>query len=663
MKHQALLLSLLLLGACQKTAPESERETPVHSTPTPTPYRFSSEEELTRRGQVEHPSELPFLRRHLHAPPPLRSWAAFWLTPFCTPHTPDLEAELLASLALWSLDSSPSPDELDRLATALGSCGSERAEAALSAWVDEPPLPQLSRAAAGGLATLAQKTGKLTERTQISLLDAAERDGDPRLLLPFSRLRPLSHSAHQERLLDVAGAFLTESSSPERIYALLALGGVGPSAALPLRQIVLQSPFSLPERLAALQTIARWGSAAQRHLDLLLLEFLERGLPSHPHSETWPLLQALVSLVEAPHRSGPALHIIPQAPLPPPSSPENRAQRHRLIRLRCFAAELHHADPLSPTLLDCDPDGGLLLPQAQLRLLQKRPVWSAKERALFHELTQHPHPDIRAASLWLLPTHPKESAPEELLQRALRDPAAPVPLTVWRLLAQHPRLILPSDPEHPLDEVWLTALQQALKSPQPAVLGAVGALGLREFQPLLEELCEGPHAFLHAPAARALALLGDAPRSCPSIPQLPSPAAAPQPLDPSALLFHYQSALGPLQIQLSPQLDPALLPLLRAALELPDEHTLAVEPGAEGLRLQSSAPQKLPPLPPFRPGPPSSHLLQVGLFPSSWNEGASPLFLAFWPPATLSSSAVFVGQAEGPWHLLVPGDQLSLMRP
>ena len=160
----------------------------------------------------------------------------------------------------WATDTQPpSPLELETLARSLGACGSEEAERVLRSWINPSApggLAGLGEAAAWGLGALADRTGRLEERTLTVLLDAAEHEKSTLYLYPLGRLPQLSE-ALAARTLDVAGTLVVAPEQTARGLGVLALGSSGHSAALPLAQLILKTEFAGAERALAVQALSR----------------------------------------------------------------------------------------------------------------------------------------------------------------------------------------------------------------------------------------------------------------------------------------------------------------------------------------------------------------------------------------------------------------------
>ncbi len=683
----ALLLSGCLLGGCRSSGGGggSKSDKPAASdveasgaAARPVDYRLVRD--AARRIDA---GELPLLQRHLAASGPARLWAAFGLGKLCKHDRPGVTAGLVSALAAWSVEPAPpSPLELRTLARALGSCATEESEHVLRSWVSASgasSLPGLAEAAAFGLGIQADRSGSLEERTLTVLLDAAEREKNRVLLYPVGRL-PALGEALAARTLDVAGELLTQKAEGSHQFAILALGSVGPSASLPLVQLALNADFEASERALAVQALGRLGPGGARALDQATKALLERGLPAQADDAAWVVLGALLKLLDEPHEARQMLAELGRAPLGPTSTPAERAQRRRMIALRCRAAALvAQANELARGLLECDPEHGVAEMEARLEVLGRGPLKAQRARA-FAELTKTDNPRLLQAALRLLPRHAEYEGTLELLITALGKPEAGTRATALGVIAAHPERIYTRVKESEPDARVVTAVQTMLESSSDkpaletiaAALGAAGALGTLTLKPAVERHCRGPHRALHARAQAALGLLGSPNQECRSAgqptPAVPTPPVLAPTVDQKPVVVHIESDLGALELRLDSADTEAGR---RRVVELVGQHQydgVAVTAAAFGFAVTFGDRDgdgyengELVPLA-DELGPTEWSAGSVGFTSFAVDAAGSQLLVTLGEAPAMTGEKTRLGTASGPWHLLMPGDVFSSLR-
>ncbi|MCH2109539.1 MAG: hypothetical protein MK135_09425, partial [Polyangiaceae bacterium] len=178
-------------------------------------------------------AHLPLLRRALWANARSATLGAFTLGLGCGRGDPKVGRLLLASSARWTLWQDELPQELlselyGAAAFSLAQCDPEGGEKILQSWLEGPKDPHyqaLTRAASFGLGAMTEKAHTLSLKSLTLLLDAADRENQPILLYPFTRILEVS-PAITARLIEVVGSLLTKPNSHRRIaiYALRAAG-------------------------------------------------------------------------------------------------------------------------------------------------------------------------------------------------------------------------------------------------------------------------------------------------------------------------------------------------------------------------------------------------------------------------------------------------------
>lgn len=701
----SVLLALLVGCQAAKEAPEKPSARPKEAAPKesaldPALVQSTAEARLVaeaiararaldarplpeKAATSETPSALEEqLTRLLLAGPEARTWAAFGLGRACSARAASVEPHLTVTAGSWSTsEPPPSADELRVLGIAIGSCQTRSAEATLAGWLAPAPAADadlLIRAAAAGLGALAEQHGALRESSQVALLDAAAARKDPFLLYPLSRLRNLPEAV-SERLLEVAGGILVEQRPGGRSLAILALGGAADGRSAPaLLQILASGSFSPSERSAAAHALARLGQRGQDALDEVANTLLARGVPGAPDDPLWAPLRATLDALDAPQKSSAELRKLAALPIAESSDSPRAPTRRRMIWLRCRAADLLARDRVhSVTLNKCDPDSGLTLELALVRVLERSRI-ELDRRKVWQERLASRHPQVVQAALRLIAGHPELGDVRAPLEQALRAEATGTRATAAKILAAYPARA--HDPKHPdtgPEPRIIQALQAILDAPGElaaeetiaAAMGAAAALSTLALKPRIEAHCRGPRPALRDAAERALSMLGAPNQRCaPSA--APTNASAPTPALEPALTLAFQSDVGPLRLVLDrPGTSRARDWIEQRAKsgELTRGPVHAVSPGfsvifgdADGDGFEGELPVMAEPL---EVAPWDFAAGSVAL--SSFAPGAfgSQLLVALEPLPALVGRRVLLGHVEGPWHLLWPGDRLELEKP
>lgn len=680
---RALSLLLVLCVACDDKSDDEAAKPQLE--PPPAPTRVEPAETLRHAVSLaRNPDDEAglALKRLVTAGGEAGIWAIFGLGQYCQRGGQLAPEAAVTALAGWVAESKGlEPLALHTAARTIGSCGGQRAEELLRSWLSASPDPLLDHlvdASATGLGTLADRSGSLSERTQTALLDAAERESSPYLLYPLGRLRRLS-PAVGARVLEVAGALVTGAEGPHRRHAIFALGSSGPEAALPLGQILVSDDYLSSERTAAAQALGRLGGHGQRALDDTVRQLLERGLPQTPSGEGWTPLRAALEELEEPAKSARRLREIATVVLPEGDEATTRAQRRRLLWLRCRAADLvARVDVNHKALEECDPDGGSVQALARLRVLERAPIEN-KRLDLFEKLASDSDPVVAQSALRMIPTHPEIASANQLLLDALTSESAGTRALGSQIIAAYPARAHAKDEEGGPDAKIVAAIQELLKNaartpPETiaAALDAAGALGALTLKPVVEEICDSDREALHAPASRALALLGSPKRHCPQRKQQKSPKA-PEPVpalerETPPVTIEIQSDVGPLTLHLDDPASAASRAHVLGLVERGFYDGLTVHAVTPGFAAQFGDPDgdgyadRVPPGLPNEVAPTPMGPFSVGM--SSFAPGTqnTQLFVTLSDAPQLTGKRVRLGRAEGPWHLLVPGDRLHQVR-
>jgi len=679
------LILLCALGCDARPAPPSRRATPA---PTPVavtknapPDRAAAQVQWT--ATVRHLARLPHagaadqLGRYLFAGPEQRLWASLAIGRVCDAKSNNvLSTQLVQATSLWWAEATPpDPNLLTSAAWAVGACAERRAEELLRGWLSgeaQAISPHLARAAALGLSTWVDRRGQLSERTQTALLEAAEQAKDAQLLVPLARLGRLS-DAVGAHLLEVAGRFFTDAQGSARRHAILALGSAGESAAEPLGQVLLSNHYTIQERTAAVQALTRLGEAGQKQLDLSLGQLLARGLPGAAEEPLWVTLRSALSALKSAEQARPLLSKLSQVVLPAADLPAARAQRRRLVWLKCRAADLlQRPSETSAALLSCDPERGRTYWLALLSALSRAPV-TGKAADQFNAALVHEDVVVRQAALRLLATHREIPNKKAQLLAALLGPDPGSVTLAAQLIHTYPESVQEGQKDG-IADVSL-ALGQVLgkvslpEEARAAALRAAGTLGALNLKPLIEQACADKNPLLWEPAQDSLRMLGVTQASCPS----PVPAQAQATKTPQAgplpiVVLQLQSDVGPLELHLDPNLAPRAVAHVLAQVDAGFYAQKRVIFGRPGLSVQFGDPDEdgydnvAAPGLPFEISPLPFEQGSVGM--SSFAPGAenTQLFVTTSDAPQLFGSRILLGRAKGPWELLVLGDELHSVR-
>ncbi len=682
MKLPLFTLVLLLTPwacGCDRSHEESSSAPPAPTPPLSQPKKVSAgaseKQDLRSFAQAAHAPD-PSIQRFLHGGEQARLWSSFALGRHC----PQMESapvanKLVSALSSWIADTPPPSVQLLRTAGwALGRCGGAQYEQVFRPWLSaeaQAIAPELVAPAIYGLASLVDRGGRLDERTQTLLLDLAQREERADFLLPLSRHGRLS-DAVGAHLLEVAGTFLTSSSNKGRRQAIFALASAGPSAAVPLAQVLLRPKYTPQERSAAIDALSDLGRAGQKQLDESLRILLSRGLPRAAHDPNWlPLIGTSMALLTA-EKSEDELRKLGSLALPRGETRSQTAQRHRLITLRCRAADLlAPSDPNDAALLNCDPESGRLFALAQLRVLDRSKISGATKKLLDQHLAAD-DPVIAQAALRLWASHSELASDHSLLKKALSGKNPGTKTLAAQLIHAYPKRAAGGD-DSPLRGELIKLLEtlirdQALpEETKAAALLAAGALGALNLKPLISEICAGQKALLWPSASTALSLLGAKNETCPPHPPAPAPQPASSPSTAPVVLV-IDSDVGELRLTLDPQAAPKAVAHVLSNVDAGTYDHQKITFSRYGLTVQfgdedgDGYENEPSPDIPFEITPQEFSAFSLGM--SSFSPGAEnkQLFVTVSDAPQLFGARLHLGQAEGPWELLVWGDELHAVK-
>lgn len=680
----ALCLAFSLLSCQTEPTEKKESAAPSQGVSALAPPRTLTKAEFRALSEQATPDARATLIRLLGGSEFERTWAAFALGLACSESRhPDIEHGLVSAVARWASESPPPDPELLRTAGwALGACATPTAEEILRSWLSPEAgvsVDGLLSAGVFGLGAVADRTSDLQERTQTALLDAASRSGHAEWLQPLGRVTRLSEAVGAH-ILEVAGALLTEESTEGRRHAILALGSAGPSAAAPLGQILLQDKYAPEQRAAAALALGRLGEAGQSALDKTIANILSRGLPISFDRPLWIPLRAALDALERPDASRAGLIELGELVLPEGNERPKQAQHRRLVWLRCRASDLVAGDRENDRALRaCDPAHGREQKLALLRVLG-RGALKRQRLKTFQELAADQDPVVAQAALRMLPAHPEVSEAKALLSAALQAKVHGTVATACQVIAAHPSRILGEDKNGAPDEKLLSSLAALLSKTDTlpletgiAVVGAAGAVGALSLKAEVEKLCEADSPALRVAAGQALGLLGDENKKCkPETDPLSSVSltgpGAPVPVSAVALspvvTLDIDSDVGRLSLVLDTQSAPATSARFLSLVNEGYFNGTSIFGGRPGFATQFGdrdgdgyEDKRLDSLP-SEVSPSPFLALSFGMSEFVPGAGSSQLFVLLADAPQLTGARVHLGKAEGPWHLLVPGDVL-----
>lgn len=676
MRRVFFSLCLLIVSCDQKEKTSSEEKVEVETTLPSAPLGTMTEAEIRALvGDLSNESTERFVRL-LHGDAAARRWAPLALGLRCKPDNVDeILPQLLGATASWSVGKEPAnPDDLRTAGWAIGACATDEAEEVLRSWLTpsgQSTPSGLVEAAVLGLASIADRRGKLSERTQTAVLDAAARFERPDFLLPLGRIGRLS-DAVGAHILEVTGNLLTKKDKGSRRHTIFALGSAGPSAAAPLAQVLQTNSFTAEERAAAAQALGRLGGAGQKALDESLAALLSRGLPVEYDRPLWIPLRAIFETLEEAADSQKVLAEIAAVVLPEGKDRKKSAQRRRLIWLRCQAAGLLAKGRTEyKPLLDCDPQEGRDFQLAQLKVLDSERI--QKDRlALFKKRTESEDPVIAQAALRLIASHPEIEESAALLLQALQDEDPGTVATAAQVISAYPARAHGKDEDDTQGEKIITQLKKILEAApeevpaetRAAAIKAGGALAALSLKPSIEKFCNDEVQAFWEPAARALSMLGNAEASCPKDP--PKSDAHPPP--PISATLIVDSDVGELGLHVDGRDAPASAAHFLKLVEDGFYSDISVHAARPGFAIQFGdkdgdgyQDQVADPLP-HEVSPEPFSALTFGMSAFSPGSQDSQIFVVVSDAPQLLGSRVRLGKAEGPWHLLTVGDRIHSIK-
>ncbi len=630
-----------------------------------------------------------------------------------------LSFEVQASSENASDAGSVAPNRLDpqtAMARSIGRCGAEESEATLVAWLSAAP----ARAAAAALALgdLVIVKERLREETLAALLNLAAGSASappaPEGLFAIGRMEHVPVTV-MPRLREVATARLAEPGA-QRLLAVRALGRAGAEAAPDLDRVLRSADvFNASERAEAARALKRLGFTGQRTLQAALEKLVppSDAVGATAMGEEIGVLLATLGSLEAPGKATKELKGL-AALAPPPSAPITVLRR--LSWIRCMAASLvAKSDARDKLLTACDltktntetadvadagaPDAGAK-PEGQPGSIGARTIVEVLDRSeirgadlvLFKTYATGGDVRARQAALELLATH-EELADEAraILEAALGATEPGIVATAAQVIGRKPALANDHDkpkkrrkkkkndeenqtgepvvvkPAASIVKSLVTALGRADAENDieltSSMMEAVGALGVSDAKPRLEELCNSSWPEIRKRAAKALGLLGNKAPTCAAPPGGgPLPAEAAQ-LVSGEVKLTLDTDAGEMTVTLDARVAPLavtrIVELARAGYYdgmvvhrvVPGFVTQLGAPFGDGYGGPAGKPSlrcETSPLP--------FDTLTVGMALAGRDTGSSQFFVMHGRHPHLDGQYAWIGRATGGWSSFVDGD-------
>jgi cyclophilin family peptidyl-prolyl cis-trans isomerase len=627
--------------------------------------------------------------------PEVLSFAAFGLAQVCAIDRDAITQRVALRGASERVEPQAALDTLDpewALARALGRCAHPSGERTLVAWLTGPR--DRARASALALGEIASRHRRLEEETTAALLRAAAGDAAqqalPEAFFPFGQLKqapPRARELLMERLRDRLAV-----ASPARVLAVRAMASMGAAAVADLRRVLVTTQgYTTEERAEAARSLGKMGSDEAREALAAAIDDLGAKVDPADRSSLvggdfpvlWTAVETLAGLgtrAGAPSKGLQTLAVLPAAGEAP-----TMVQR-RLTLLRCAAARaLAGTDPEARVLTACDPDpSGVVGALARVAVLGRGQLRGARLVA-WKKLAQSGPARVREEAIDLIGAHAEIDDVRGVLASALRSSEPGVVAKAAEQIGAHPDRVMvagkagpsrakaPSADDH-VDPEVAKALQEAIGRtfPDDAVetreqlARAAGAVRLDAARPWLTALCRSPIGTLRASAQTALSSLDRTPASCPA-----SGAVADPPPKELAQLMHGKVELtlatdvGDLKMTLDASLAPVAVTRIVALARRGFYDGMPVHRVVPGFVVQFGDPAgdgyggdgapamrcELSPVA-FEGG-------AVGIATSGRDTGSSQVFVTLAMAPHLEGEYTWLGRAEGPWNVIVPGDVIK----
>lgn len=612
-------------------------------------------------------------------------------------------------------------DPQTAIARAIGRCGAEESEATLVAWLSGSTAR--ASAAALALGDLASTKERLREETLAALLNLAAGSASlppaPEGLFAIGRLEHVPVTV-MSRLREVAAARLGEPGEM-RLLAVRALGRAGPEAAPDLERVLRSADvFTASERAEAARVLRRLGSSGQRTLQAVVPSLVPSSdaIASTALGEEIGVLIAVLGALEAPGKATKDLKAL-AALAPPPAAPPTVLRR--LSWIRCLAAGLvAGSDPRDRLLTTCDltatsdpapidtadagaPDAstgdakrktlgqpGSIGARTIVDVLDRTKIEGANLK-LFKDHALGGDARARQAAIELLPKH-DELADEALaiLDTALAATEPGIVATSAGVITSKPTLANEHDKplkkrrkkhrddDAPADEKSVKPSARIVKQLMGVIsradaendveltssaMEALGALGVAEAKPRLEELCGSSWPEVRKHAAKALGLLSN------KVPTCNAPAGG-GPVPPEAtqaitteVTLTLDTDAGEMTLTLDGQIAPMAVTRIVELARAGYYDGMVVHRVVPGFVTQLGAPYGDGYGGPAGKGslrcetsPVPFDALTVGIALAGRDTGSSQFFVMHGRHPHLDGQYAWIGRATGPWTSFVDGD-------
>jgi len=625
--------------------------------------------------------------------PEVLSFAAFGLAQICAIDRAAITQRVTLRGAAARAEPRATVGPLDpewALARALGRCADLSGERTLVAWLTGPR--ERARASALALGEIASRHRRLEEETTAALLRAAAGDAAqqalPEAFFPFGQLKqapPRARDLLMERLRDRLAV-----ASPARVLAIRAMASMGSAAVADLRRVLVATQgYTTEERAEAARSLGKMRSDEAREalgaaIDDLAVKIDPADRPSLVGGDFPVLWTAVETLAGLGTRAGaPSKGLRTLAVLPATGEAPATVQR-RLTLLRCAAARaLAGTDAEAAVLTACDPDpNGIVGGLARVAVLGRGQLRGPRLVA-WKKLAQSGPARVREEAVDLIGAHAEVDDVRGVLASALQSSEPGVVAKAAEQIGAHPDRVMvaagrvgrprarTASADDQVDPEVAKALQEAIGRtfPDDAVetreqlARAAGAVRLEAARPWLTALCRSPVGTLRVSAQTALSSLDRTPASCPA-----SGAVAGPPPKELAQLMHGKVELtlatdvGDLKMTLDASLAPVAVTRIVALARRGFYDGMPVHRVVPGFVVQFGDPAgdgyggdgapamrcELSPVA-FEGG-------AVGIATSGRDTGSSQVFVTLAMAPHLEGEYTWLGRAEGPWNLIVPGD-------
>ncbi|MEM6786397.1 MAG: peptidylprolyl isomerase [Myxococcota bacterium] len=579
------------------------------------------------------------------------------------------------------------PGALAAITWSLGRCGTDSAEATLTAWLR---IPGSAAAATRALGDVARVRKRLREETYVALLQRAEGDAehppDGRALYPLGQVAFLTPSV-VERARAVASARLEDSGidGAAAAAAVRTLARCGASAQRDVTAVIHRASLPLLARLAAVDSLVRFADAGQRALGRSLVEMVP-GIETMLREATPPAALhvplAVLTRLRRTREARAALQSLAELAPPADATP---LQRRRTSLVRCRAAALLvERDYDDARLQGCDlsrkdddeatepwPDS--LGARVRLDAVGVDAVRLAGPRLeTWRAYARQGAPTLRAQAIRQLVAHEEVAQAPAILTEALRADAPGVVAAAAEVITDRPARA--GAPDASVTSALLAYLGRGPTADQEALAAVVAALAALEHAPAkpgLMELCGSGWPTLRGAAETALARLagpkGESPRCRATAPRAAPPELETVAVDPTTnRVIRLDTDVGPLRLSLDPTFAPWAVKRILSLVAHGHYDGLVVHRVEPGFVVQFGSPtgdgyggvEGLAALP-CETAPIPFGRYHVGVALAGRDTGSSQLFVTLAPQPRLTGAYAWVGTASGPWPQLVAGDRIE----